>query len=287
MTLFLIRYGEIALKSKAVRRRFQNMLLDNIHQHLIENRLECRSSTDHGRIYLQADDIARGILGRVFGIVSFSPVLETSSKMEDICHVAGDYSKGLFSEGRSFAVRARRTGEHSYTSVDLAREVGSAVYLANEEHHPKVDLGNPDIEVFVEVRQNRAFIFSEKERGPGGMPLGSQGRVVALVESENDIAAAWLIMKRGCRTFIITGDEELASDLGKWDPKLKVIVESKNDLQTLVDIAKYKRAEGIVLGWGMEKIGNEVRDIPLPIFYPLIGMSDDEVTSILDRIKQS
>ena len=54
--MFLIRYGELALKSRPVRQRFQKRLIDNIHAHFVKGGLECRTDSDHGRIFLWADD---------------------------------------------------------------------------------------------------------------------------------------------------------------------------------------------------------------------------------------
>ena len=62
-----------------------------------------------------------------------------------------------------------------------------------------VDLTNPDLTIFVEIRENKAFIYHEKIKGPGGLPLGTQGRVVVLLSSGIDSpVAAYLMMKRGC-----------------------------------------------------------------------------------------
>ncbi len=289
MAQFLIRYGEIGLKSKAVRERFQRILVDNIQTQFMHNGLECRTTSDFGRVYLwTADaDAARPILARVFGIVSFSEVRETSSLMDDIRGVAIELAQPLLSHGTRFAVRARRTGEHEYTSVDLGREVGSAIYLANEELELKVDLTNPEVEIFVEVRQNKTYVFTDRQSGPGGMPLASQGKILGVVEDEKDIVSLWLMMKRGCRVYVMARDEKLVEPLHAWDPNLRILeCPDKMDDNTLEHMAWKKKAEGIVVGWTLGQIPGKHMDLKLPIFHPVVGLSDDEIDRLLAMVKR-
>lgn len=291
MAQFLIRYGEIGLKSKAVRERFQRILVDNIQTQFMHNGLECRTTSDFGRVFLWTGDAdaARAILARVFGIVSFSEVQETSSKMEDIQAVAIEMVNPLLSNGTRFAVRARRTGEHTYTSVDLGREVGSAIYLANEDLKLKVDLTKPEVEVYVEVRQNKGYIFIDRQPGPGGMPLASQGKILGLVDEEKDIVSLWLMMKRGCRVYILAKNEKLVEPLRTWDPNLKILDYPDDkvvDDDLLEHIAWKKKAEGLVVGWTLEQIPEKHLKLNLPIFHPIVGLSDDEIGNLLEMVRR-
>ncbi|MCK5038860.1 MAG: hypothetical protein KAS16_07145 [Thermoplasmata archaeon] len=289
MAQFLIRYGEIGLKSKAVRQRFQRILVDNIQTQFMHNGLECRTTSDYGRVYLWTGDAdaARPILARVFGIVSFSEVQETISKMEDIGTVAIELAKPLLSHGTRFAVRARRTGEHAFTSMELGRDVGSAIYLAHEDLELKVDLTKPEVEVHVEVRQNKTYLFVDRQPGPGGMPLSSQGKILGLVEEEKDIVSIWLMMKRGCRVYLMAKDETLVEPLRAWDPNLKLIDYPKNvDDDTISHMAWRKKAEGIVVGWTLEQMGEKSFDLDLPIFHPVVGLSDDEIGKMLEMVRR-
>ena len=245
---------------------------------------ECRIESERGRIFLWADDepFANQVLSRTFGIVSFSISKETISDMESIFKLAIDIAEPFFKEGTSFAVRARRNGQHPYTSMELGKETGSAIFLAFEHLNPKVNLTNPELEVFVEVRQNRAFVYTEKILGPGGMPLGTQGRVLGIVEKPKDIAACWPIMKRGCRVIVVTASPELAQPLKAWDPDLKIVL--PGDLQTL---ANAQRTEGITLGWSTDTYDahqEELAALDLPVFFPLIGMADADIEKSLAKI---
>ena len=95
----------------------------------LKEETQCISSMDWGRIYIHSDEDAKAedILRRIFGITSFSRVIETSADLKEICETAVEFSKQVIPQNGTFAVRPRRTGEHKYTSQDVANEVGSAI----------------------------------------------------------------------------------------------------------------------------------------------------------------
>lgn len=284
MPLYLIRYGELGLKSRKVRSRFEMALRNNITSRFVNASKECRIEYDRGRIFLWADDetFSEETLTRTFGIVSFSKARETISDRESIFQLAIETARPFFKENMSFCIRARRNGQHPYTSMELARDTGSAVFLAYEHLNPRVNLTKPDLEISIEVRQNRAFVYTEKISGPGGMPLGTQGRVLGIMEKPRDIAACWPIMKRGCRVIVVIGNPEIAKPLRNWDPNLKIV--EPDDFQHLT---RTQRAEGIILGWDAETYDarqEELAELELPVFFPLIGMADTDIEKLLTRI---
>jgi thiamine biosynthesis protein ThiI len=284
MSLFLIRYGELGLKSPNVKKRFQNALKKNIEDAFLKEKTQCITSMDWGRIYIHTDDdeLAKGILKRTFGITSVSKVIETTSELEEICKIAAEYSKGIIPPKSTFAVRTKRTGSHPYTSQDIAKEVGSAVLTANKDKNVKVNLSNPDFEIFVEARHNRAFIFKEKIRGPGGFPIGTQGKVLAVISDKKSCYAAWLMMKRGCRTKLFCFGKnalDLAKSLAPWQLNFVPIMEAQDyNIDRALYLAKKVKAEALVLGDTFEEFQKR-EDIKaeIPVFYPLIGMSDNDI----------
>ncbi len=284
MALYLIRYGELGLKSQKVRSRFERILRDNIISRFIKASKECRIEYDRGRIFLWVDDdeFTENVLVHTFGIVSFSKAEETTSDQESIFQLAIDTAKPFFKENMSFCIRARRNGQHPYSSQELARDTGSAVFLAYEHLKPKVNLTNPDFEIFIEVRQNRSFVYTQKIKSQGGMPLGTQGRTLGIVEKPQDIAACWPIMKRGCRVIVATGNPEFTEPLNIWDPELKIV-----DLGELQQLANTQRTEGITLGWDIatyDERHEELTGLVLPVFFPLIGMADADIEKLLAKI---
>lgn len=292
MTLVIIRYGEIGLKSNRVRRRFQSKLVDNIEDRFLHEGVECIIEQERGRLYLHTPEFERAsaILKKVFGIVSFSPVIQTTSDMKDICEKAAEYSKDLVKKDSSFAIKARRTGNHKYTSMELAKEAGSAVYLANEEKNIRVDLTNPDQKILIEVRNNRAYIFHRTIKGPGGMPVGTQGRVLAFLEDEKSMTSAWLMMKRGCTVKLVYSEDEALDEyyplLKRWDINLKAYKIEDDIMEKMDYLVKNYKAEGIVLGWNMEELEERKLKSDFPVFYPIIGMTEDDLKEIMKKIKE-
>ena len=196
--LIIARYGEIGLKSPKIRSRFERKLVKNI-----KATFECEVERNQGRIYIHPEDFDEGIekLDRVFGVVSYSPATSTKTTYEDIDETLGKYVEELMAESvldekTKFAIKCRRVGTHDFTSQEMAAHCGGVV---REKIPAPVDLTNPDLTIFVEIRDDNAFIFHEKIKGPGGLPLGTQGKVVVLLSSGIDSpVAAYLMMKRGC-----------------------------------------------------------------------------------------
>lgn len=275
MSVLLVRYSEIGLKSAPVRRRFENQLKDNMLSMLMEDGVEALVTKNGARYYVEAadPDAAVASLRRVFGVGSISVAEECdSSRMEDICSKAAEYSRSRISAGQSFAVKARREGSQGYTSMDVGREAGSAIFIANEDRGVRVDLTDPDVVFYVEVRENRAFVFGEYIRCHAGLPVGSQGKVIAEVGDERGMVAAWLMMKRGCRV-IAHGDADLIALLRRYDPLLKV---GDGNPQAL----------GYVLGTSLDGLDAvDVSSYDVPVYFPTIGMSDDEVSELAGVIR--
>jgi thiamine biosynthesis protein ThiI len=200
MGLILLRYGEIALKGQN-RGFFFRKLRRNVRKCLKANGIKGEVWQEGQRIYLRTDDVEAAVdaVSRVFGIVSLSPVQEVQADLGAISVEAVNAARAAgLDPARSFRVRARRANKSfPYISPDIERYVGAAVVEAT---NGRVQLkGQVDLEIGVEVQPRRALVFGQTIPGPGGLPLDSQGRVVALLSSGIDSpVAAWLMMKRGC-----------------------------------------------------------------------------------------
>jgi thiamine biosynthesis protein ThiI len=280
---YLLRWGEIGLKSSYVRREMKRRLMANISRLLREEGGSCTFLEEGGRLFLESDHPSTvGVLGRSFGLVSFSPVEETSSALEDILNLATQVASSGVKRGKSFAVRSRRVGDHPYSSMDVAREVGAAILSAHPGLH--VDLENPDWEIHVEVRGDKAYLYTDVIRGPGGIPLGSQGRVVALVEDAGGMTASWLMMKRGCTILpAFEHDDRWASALRYWDPDAEPRRVSLP--RGMEGLAGAEGALGYVYPWDVDGVREE--DLR-PAFYPLLGLPkkklEDLKRSVLEPV---
>jgi thiamine biosynthesis protein ThiI len=104
--------------------------------------------------------------------------------------------------GQHFAVRCKRSGTHSFTSIDVEREVGAALLQRSEA--AGVRLVRPDVTVDIEISKNTLFVVGRRHRGPGGYPASSLDPVLSLISGGFDSpVASYLTMKRGMRTHFL------------------------------------------------------------------------------------
>jgi thiamine biosynthesis protein ThiI len=284
--VLLVRFGEIALKSRYVRRQLRDRLVANIQDLFVAEGVECLTEADEARIYVSVDNLARArsILGRVFGVVSISPATEGHGDLETLKRLAVEQAKeaGLRS-GVTFAVRPRRVGSHPFTSQDLAKEIGGAILDAVPD--AKVNLSAPAVEIHVEVRENRGFVFREFWEGPGGLPLGSQGRALGVVDDEAGMVAAWMAMKRGCRVVVAAapGSRD-AEALRPWAPGLKILEMSGGNL--LEELVRVARAGAVFLGTrGRDFDATGRPKVSVPVFEPVVGLEDRDIEKLAARIR--
>ncbi|MFQ5655147.1 MAG: tRNA uracil 4-sulfurtransferase ThiI [Planctomycetota bacterium] len=199
----LIYYNEIGLK-KRNRVHFEELLIRNIY----------RATRGLGvasvrRLYgrLRLDQHAGGDpaeleerLGRLFGIAHFDPVEVLGWDLDRVREILGRWAReGGF---ESFAVRARRVNKgFPHTSDELNRELGA---LVKEESGARVDLEHPQRTFGVLILNREIFVFHRRNPGPGGLPVGSAGRVALLLSGGIDSpVAAERLLRRGCQLLFV------------------------------------------------------------------------------------
>lgn len=233
--VILVRYDELALKSKRVRARYEQMLVKNLKAMLEANGCEYSDiSKEMGRVFIHSQDAnALKSAAKVFGAVSASPAYTCEPTLKATSQLCAEVARSIMHEGETFAIRARRAGNHDFTSRDMAVACGNDVLAVNK--NISVDLDDPDVEIFVEARQEKAYVFTESVKGTGGLPMGTQGKMVALISGGIDSpVAAWLMMKRGCEIIPLYLNNEPFSDettreramqcievLQQWSPQKK------------------------------------------------------------------
>jgi thiamine biosynthesis protein ThiI len=207
----MVRYGEIFLKSEPVKYHFIGILLRNIKNALSAAGLACRFETPRGRIIIHGTDpaaIAR-IVSRVFGVVDVSVCTLTGTDPASLCAGAVALASAHVTAPMRFAVRAKREKKTGMNSQEMGACIGSAI--CDRVPGLRVDLTAPEYEVFVEVREIGGLVCDARIPAPGGLPWGSQGKVLALLSSGIDSpVASWLAMKRGCEVSC------LHMDGGQW-----------------------------------------------------------------------
>lgn len=199
MDSVIVHYQEIALKGRN-RPWFVERLVANLRRSLADLDI-VRVRALMGRIEVvpgpdAAWDEVRRRIGRVFGVANFSRARRTGRDLDELAAAALADLAGH--EPRSFRVTARRADKsYALTSPEIERRVGGLIRAARGW---RVDLGNPELVVRVEILPREAFYALDRHAGPGGLPSGASGRVLCLLSGGIDSpVAAYRLMKRGCR----------------------------------------------------------------------------------------
>ena len=201
---FLIKYAEIGIKGKN-RYLFEDALIKQINQALKKTEGGFLVSKESGRIYAQASkpfdyDEAVEALKKVFGIAAICPMVQVEDQgYEDLKEKVKQYVDEVYPDKRfTFKVAARRANkQYPVGSEQMNRDLGELILEAFPE--TRVDVHNPDVLLRVEVR-HKINIFSEIIPGPGGMPVGTNGKAMLLLSGGIDSpVAGYMIAKRGVR----------------------------------------------------------------------------------------
>lgn len=201
-TAFLIKYAEIGIKGKN-RYLFEDALVNQIKYALRRCEGSFQVSKTQGRIYVDAlteFDYEETVenLQTVFGISGICPVVYVEDQgFEQLCRDVVSYMDTVYPDKhRTFKVFARRARKnYPLDSTQLNAELGAAILDAFPEF--KVDVHHPQIELYVEIRE-KIYLYSEVIPGPGGLPLGTNGKGMLLLSGGIDSpVAGYMVAKRG------------------------------------------------------------------------------------------
>lgn len=323
--LFLVRVApEITTKSRRTRRRFQARLVRNLHDALSRAGIAHEVDGRWSRIFVTAGD--RGALNRIASVFGVSSVSEVDARVPaDLTEIVR-VGEELYRErvrGRTFAVRARRTGACAFRSQDVRVQLGAAL-----DRYGSVNLDEPEVTVSVEIRDGEAFLYSDRLEAVGGLPVGVEGKAVALISGGFDSAvAAWQMLGRGVSldyVFCNLGGEayersvvavaKLLTD--EWShgdrprihvvdfnpvvsalqaavqPKYWQVVLKRLMYRAAESVAAAVEGEAIVTGESLGQVSSQtlgnLRAIDavatLPVFRPLLGLEKNEIIRRAERV---
>ena len=250
---FLIKYAEIGLKGKN-RYVFEDALVSHIHHSLKRLDGKFTVTKEAGRIYATAAeefdyDEVIDALKKVFDIAAICPMVQLEDngyddlKVKIVEYVDKAYPDKHF----TFKVNTRRANkQYPHTSEEVNRDLGEVILDAFLE--TKVDVHNPDVLLNVELRAKRINVYSLVIPGPGGMPVGTNGRAMLLLSGGIDSpVAGYMIAKRGVTieaTYFhappYTSDRakqkvvDLAKQVAKYAGPIKLNVVNFTDIQLYI-----------------------------------------------------
>ena len=201
---FLIKYAEIAIKGKN-RYLFEDALVKQMKLALSKVEGEFEVKKEQGRVYVFCPeeydfDETVAALKKVFGIVGICPVVIYEDQgFEQLAKDVVSYMKNCYPDfQKSFKVYTRRAKKsYPIPSMEISAELGGRILDAFPE--AAVDVHHPEMTLSVEIRE-KIYVYSETIKGPGGMPVGTNGRAMLLLSGGIDSpVAGYMIAKRGVK----------------------------------------------------------------------------------------
>jgi len=315
----LVASSEFILKSSAVRRTLEQRLIDDLKFALRRENLNCsRVEKEAARLVVfgtKQNELAAIVCRSVFGVAYAAPALLLAAPtLQEIVESILQFSRQQLRPGKTFAIRAHRSISGSISRQDVERGAGSAVLGALKDKGVRVDLDDPDLTIHVDLVGSDAYVYYLKLVGPGGLPLSSQWKMLAVLDSGPlSILAALAMMRRGCVVeFLIPVsnlDSRLFSDsqltlarrVGRLvtRPNYEAFVMDIDRLPqgkgaglagwkafvraSAVKFAQENRFKGLVFGdisGNLSSFTNYPRLSSLPIFYPLLGLEAEDLSEL-------
>lgn len=200
--IYIIRCGEVALKGMN-KPYFERILLERVRKALsmfegTETKWRDGLMIASVSAEYDQDEVVR-TASKVFGVASVSPAVKVGKEIDEIAEAAGKFMDNLMAkeEIKTFKVKGKRADKtFPIQSPEIGRMVGAAVLKHCKVL--KVDVHNPDCELYVDVRREGTYIFRDKVKAFGGLPLGTNGRGLILMSGGIDSpVAAFMMAKRG------------------------------------------------------------------------------------------
>ena len=319
--VILLKLGEIALKGLN-RRSFEEIMMKSIRRRLMsagEFSVTSRQST----IYVEplndsADmDMAEERCAKVFGAVGYTRAGAAEKELAKIQERAAEYLQEELELADTFKVECKRSDKKfPLKSPEIAAGVGA--YLLEKYPHLQVDVHEPDVTVWVEVREEHAFVHADARPGAGGIPVGCGGKAAVLISGGLDSpVAAWTMAKRGVELTAIHFSSppytnELAHDkvvrllrkVSEYSGRIKLITVERcpEELGTVIlrrymlraaqAIAREEGCLALITGESLGQVASQTIQaigctdavVSMPVFRPLIGSDKAEIVKTARKI---
>jgi len=202
MKLIIKFFAEITIKSPQVRKRFVSQLRKNLKVLLkpIDPELRINGNWDSLEVVTGDDPALQArVIERLCNTPGINHIHEVREYPLGSLDELAELCIERFAEqlrGRTFAVRCKRIGKHPFSSTDVNRQIGSR--LMEQTGAAGVSLTDPEVQVQLEIRQQRVFLIQARHEGLGGFPLGTMEPVLSLMSGGFDsTVASYQMLQRG------------------------------------------------------------------------------------------
>ena len=278
--MIIVRYAEIGLKGNN-RSFFEKTLVKNIKACLDAHRIAYKSITrPYGRIMIAANDLCK-CLRCVFGIASFSHAINVGFNLDEIKKASLEFTKEITPE-KSFRVTCQRIDKtFPLTSQQFEIELGAFI---QEKTNAKVKMKDFDVNIHAEIIQGFVYLFAEKTKGLGGLPVGIEGKILVLLEDDSSLLASLQMMKRGCSVIPVAFKTRDITLLQGYFFGEKLELKIIKDFSEIDALAKETKAKAIAVNDTIDKL----REFKLEtkVLRPLIAYESKEIEEELDAFRQ-
>ena len=198
--MLLLKLGEVVLKGLN-RRSFEDKLVSNVRRrmkpcgsfqiYIRQSTIYVEPQTDHCDM-----EAAYRAARQIFGVVTVARAVPCAKEMDAIVETAKTYLAVEFAKARTFKVESRRADKHfPMNSIQISQYVGGEL---GQFFNIKADMHDPDLTVYVEIREKYAYVHAPSVPGAGGLPIGMGGRAVSLLSGGLDSpVSSYMIARRG------------------------------------------------------------------------------------------
>lgn len=294
--------GEIFIKSDYTRHFFEEKLKENIKTTLKNNSLKIQRITkDRGLFFVEGNEKqlrkATRILPFVFGLHSIALTeCFTFSSLNEIADKAAAYAMQFLKPKDSFAVITNRTGKHEFNSMEVNRIVGKKVMDSIKDL--TVNLTKPKKRLFIEIHENKCFLFNKEIKCNDGIPVGVEGNTALLIEGKKfELVSGFLLLRKGCRIFPLISknckhnEKKLRIHLKpliKWNSFREFIFTKEKDLKTLI---KEKNIKAIISSntnatdlKEINALNKKFNAFKTPVFMPLLFFNKKKLKEMHEMI---
>ena len=309
---FFVHYAEVGLKGRN-RIYFEKKLARNIRLSLRGTGYEeVKPLHDRIAIYLNPDTDIPAIekrLKKVMGVAHYEIVVRTSKDIDAIKETAFQLTNGK--EFETLKVETKRTDKSfPLTSPEISREVGGYVI---QKTGTSADMHNPDLRFWINLTHNETYIYTDKLRGVGGLPVGVSGKVLVMLSGGIDSpVAAWQMIKRGTKAvfihfysypytesnyrselYLVPFAELQQTIVTETPAPYRVLLYRRMMTRIAQRVASLADAEALVTGESLAQVASQtlpnLRSIEvvaeIPILRPLIGFDKVEIIAKAEEIE--
>lgn len=268
--LFIVRYNEIFLKSKAVAKSMLFLLKNNIKEQFKQKNISSSINILDRRIFVNnfeesKKDEIEFVLENTFGVESFSfAYVLPSTDIASIKSFCKQQFANYIKKTDTFAIRAKCIGT-SYRTYDLEKTVGDLF-------DAKVNLKNSKKTIYIEVRQNKTYIYTKTTKGMSGLPVGASGKNLVLISGGIDSpVASFLMQKRGCQNIYlhfhslpytsntsIEKIKEILIKFKKYQPFIKLLLFPFAEIQNHIKVSSHPKIRIVLYRRSMMRMASMI-----------------------------